>query len=315
MRQLLVWIRDHKLSTAGLVLVVAGCIALVNLSRRVHHLKPRTAPPASVSTAASDAAPVTGGSAGLAPSGQAGTEHDARSARMRGEFEGATRYVDFIQQALSRPQEGGKFYALLAWKRCDDLSQHKGVAAAYAGNDSFHDAAVTQVDAAGKRCAGVLETWADAQSLYKVAMEQRGGRDFLLPPDGRGIVSPAARETANADLDAALKTGDRWAAAEALQGNADFLDIGNSAGDESVDRQLREWSAEIVACELVGSCRGGIEASLHCAGTGDCAHEDYRDVVLARVPDTHRTIFDTMLGGMHERVGLVPGRTDADGKP
>ena len=40
MKQLLFWIRDHKLSTAGLVLVILGGVALVNLSRRVHHLKP-----------------------------------------------------------------------------------------------------------------------------------------------------------------------------------------------------------------------------------------------------------------------------------
>ena len=315
MRQVLFWIRDHKLSTAGLVLVVAGCVALVNLSRRVHHLKPRTAASASVSAAASGPATVMGGGAALTPSDQAGTEKNARSAGMRSEFEATGSYLDFIGGALSRPQEGGKFYALLAWKRCNDLNQYKGIAATHTGSDAFHDAAVARVVDIDKRCTGVLETYADAQSLYKVAIERRGGRDFLLPPDGRGIVVPAARETANADIDAALKTGDRWAAAEALQNNAGFLDVGNSTGDDGIDRQLRQWSAEIVACELVGSCRGGIEVSLHCVFTGDCAHGDYRDVVTAQVPDARRIIFDTMLAAMHERMGLVPGRTDADDKP
>jgi hypothetical protein len=314
-RQVVVWVRDHKLSSAGLVLVVAGCVALVNLSRRVHHLKPRAPASAIVSTAASRSATVTVDGADVAPSGQAGTGRDARSARMRSEFEGTGSYVDFIGQVLSRPQEGGKFYALLAWKRCNDLARHRGVAPTHSGNDAFHDGAVALAGDLEKRCAGVLETYADAQSLYKVAMEQRGGRDFLLPPDGRGIVSPAAPGTADADLDAALKSGDRWAAAEALRNNAGVLDIGNSTGDDGVDRQLREWSAEIVACELVGSCRGGIEASLHCAGTGDCAHDDYREVVLAEVPEARRIIFDTVLAGMHERVGLVAGRTDADARP
>ena len=314
MNQVLLWIREHKLSTAGLVLVILGCVALVNLSKRVHHLKPRTASSASAAAAASDVA-ATGGGASLTPSQQAGTEQNARTARMRGEFESATNYLDFIGQAMGRPQEGGKFYALLAWKRCNDLNQHKGIAATHTGNDAFHEGAVALIEDIEKRCTGVLETYADIQSLYKVAMEQRGGRDFLMPPDGRGIVSPAARQTANADIDAALKTGDRWAAAEALQNNADFLDVGNSAGDDGTDRQLHEWGAEIVGCELVGNCRGGVEVALHCVGTGDCAHDDYRDVILAKVPDTHRTIFDTMLAGLHERMGLVPGHTDADDKP
>ena len=308
MKQVLCWIRDHKLSTAGLVLVILGCVALVNLSRRVHHLKPRAVVTASVA-----AEPGTGAS--LAPSVQAATEPNARSARMRGEFEGAANYLDFIQRALNRPQEGGRFYALLAWKRCDDVNGHKAVATAYTGNDAFHDGATALVEDTVKRCIGVLDTYADAQALYKVAMEQHGASDFLLPPQARGMVAPAARETANADTDAALKTGDRWAAAEALRDNAGFLDLGNSTGDEGVDRRLRQWSAEIVACELVGSCRRGIEASLHCVNTGDCAHDDYRDVVLARVPETQRIVFDTMLAATHERMGLVPGRSDADDRP
>ena len=307
-RDVLLWVRDHKASTAGLVLVIAGCIALVSLSKRVHHLKPRTA----TSAAASASGAASGVDvAKLTPSEQASTEQNARSAKMRNEFENATSYLDFIQQAMSRPQEGGKFYALLAWKRCNDLTQHPGVAPEHTGDDGFHDAAVALVVDIEKRCTGVLETWSGIDALYKVAMEQRGGRDFLLPANGRGIVVPAGRQTADADIDAALKTGDRWAAAEALQNNADFLDVGNSAGDDGVDRQLHEWSAEIVACELVSTCRGGIEVALHCAGTGDCVHDDYRDVVLAEVPDTHRTVFDTMLAGMHQRVGLVPG-ADAD---
>ena len=123
-----------------------------------------------------------------------------------------------------------------------------------------------------------------------------------------------ARDTASVDIDAAIQTADRWAEAEALQNNADFLDVGNSAGDDGVDRQLHEWGAEIVACELIGTCRGGIEVSLHCVATGDCAHDDYRDVVRAKVPDAHRMVFDTMLEGLHLRMGLTPGKIDADDK-
>jgi len=305
------WVRHHKSSAAGLVLVVAGCLALVLLARRVHHLPPRARPAAAAAAAASGAASAGGGAGALSPSGTQGTEQSARTARMRGEFENATDYLAFIEQAIGRPQEGGKFYALLAWKRCNDLGRHKGSAPVVVGNEAFHDGAAALVEDIEKRCTGVLEKYPGIQALYDLAMQQRGGKDVLVPENGRGIVTPAGRGTASADIDAALRTGDRWAAAEALENNADFLDVGNSAGDDGVDRQLHEWGAEIVACELVGNCRGGVQASLHCVGTGDCAHDDYRDVIRAQVPDTHRAVFDTMVEGMRQRMGLAPG--DAPG--
>src|ERR1700748_872296 len=151
MNQLLLWIRDHKLSTAGLVLVILGCVALVNLSKRVHRLKPRAAVSASAVTPVASVAVASGGDAKLTPSEQAGTEQNVRSAAMRAEFEGAPSYVDFIARARSRPQEGGKFYALLAWKRCNDLNQHKGIAAEHTGSDGFHDAAAALIEGIEKR--------------------------------------------------------------------------------------------------------------------------------------------------------------------
>jgi hypothetical protein len=310
-RDALYWIRGHRASTAGLLLVVLGFVALVSLARRAHHLPLKPSGASSLSAAAG-ADRASASASGVAASSQAGTEQSTRSARMRTEFENAPNYLEFIAQAMSRPQEGGKFYALLAWRRCNDLNRHKGAADTHTGNDAFHDGALALIQDIEKRCTGVQEAYADIQALYSVAMDQRGGRDLLMPAGGRGIVVPSGRDTANADIDAAIRTADRWAEAEALQNNVDFLDMGNSAGDDGVDRQLHEWGAEIVACELVSSCRGGIEVSLHCVGTGDCAHDDYRDVVRAEVPDTHKVLFDTMLEGLHLRMGLTPGRIDAD---
>ena len=167
-----------------------------------------------------------------------------------------------------------------------------------------------------KRCTGVLETYPDAQAAVQAgdgaARRQRLPAAARRPRHRR---AGGARSTANADIDAALKTGDRWAAAEALLTTPASWTWATPAGDDGVDRQLRQWSAEIVACELVGNCRGGIEAALHCVDTGDCAHDDYRDVVLARVPETQRIVFDTMLAATRERMRLVPGRGDADDKP
>lgn len=299
MKQLLLWIRGHKLSSAGLVLVILGCVALVSLSRRVHHLKPRPAPAASAAAAMA--------------SRQDAAEPPPRSAAMRAEFETAANYRDFIGQALERPQEGGGFYALLARGQCERLNRQGGGAGEQAGSTALHDAAVARVADLERRCTGVLETFPDAATLYKTVLGRGGARDILLPPDGRGIAAPATRATADADIDAALKTGDPWAAAEALRANAGFLDAGNSTGDPAVDRQFREWAGQVVACELVDACRPGIEASLHCVRTGDCAREDDRELVLAQVPDAQRTIFDTVLAALRQRMG--PLRADAGDRP
>ena len=102
----LLWIRSHKSSVAGIVVVVAGCLALVGLARKAHHLKPRTPVVAGASApAAGD--PAASGAERLAPSARQGTEQNTRTAKMRTEFENATDYRAFIEQAMGRPQEGG----------------------------------------------------------------------------------------------------------------------------------------------------------------------------------------------------------------
>jgi hypothetical protein len=289
----------------GILIVVAGCVALVHLSRRVHHLQPRAGMAAS---AAADAATARNASADLTPSDARGDEHSGRSARMRGEFESATSYVDFIQQAMSRPQEGGKFYAMLAWKRCNDVARQRGGSPVHVGEDAVYEAAASLVEDMARRCAGVLETYPSVQSLYDVAVDQRGGKDMLVPVDGRGIVSPTSRATASADIDAALRSGDRRAAAEALQSNADFVDTGSSSGDDGNDRQLHALGAEIVGCELVGDCRGGVQSALHCVGTGDCTHDDWRDIIRGQVPEASQNALDAVVNGMRQRMGQSPLR-------
>ena len=300
MKQLLLWIRAHKLSTAGLVLVVLGCVALVSLSRRVHHLKPR---PALAASAAGVAA---------AGSRQDAVEPPAPAAALRAQFETAASYLDFIGQALQRPQEGGGFYALLARRRCERLGRPAGAAGEPTGSAAFHDAAVARVADLQKRCAGVIDTYPDAAALYGRALERGGAGDPLLPAGGRGLAAPAMRATADADLDAALQTGDPWAAAEILRANAGLLDAGNSTGDAAVDRRLREWACQVVACELVDACRPGIEASLHCVDTGECTQDDDRDLVLAQVPEAQRIIFDTVLAALRQR--MAPIRADGGSK-
>jgi len=37
-------------------------------------------------------------------------------------------------------------------------------------------------------------------------------------------------------------------------------------------------------------------------------------VIVAKVPESHRMVYDTLLSGMHARVGLTPAQVEAENK-
>ena len=261
------WLRVHKATAAALALVVAASVALGVAAWRAHHL------PVTTIVSSGDAAfadPSASTAASPPPPGEGG----ARSARMRAEFEGATDYLAFIQSAMSRPQEGGKFYALLAWRRCDDGGDDKALTFAHATGEA--DLAHAPADLA-RRCAAVKTQYPDLQTLYRTVTELRGGRDALLPEGGRGFVFPATRETAQADVDNAIRTGDRYAIAFALKANSRFLDVGTPAADG-----LQVQGGDALACKADGSCKDAIDAARRCVDAGDCTHDDFRDLLPAQ---------------------------------
>ena len=236
MSALIDWIRDNKARAASLGFLLALCVLIGLMAWHARRLRLPARP-----TAAAVAVPAAPATSPLpAPLAEPGR----RTARMRAEFEGATDYLAFIQVALGRPQEGGKFYALLAWERCD----------------------ARRSDDADKRCAGVKTQYPDLQTLYRVATELRGGRDALLPDNGRGFVSPVTRETAQADVDAAIRSGDRYAIAHAMNANRQFLDL---AGSDGAPR-----AADGAACTAEGGCREAIDKALACATADDCPDEE-----------------------------------------
>ncbi|MEP6504402.1 MAG: hypothetical protein ABJD97_13785 [Betaproteobacteria bacterium] len=263
------WLRGHKATAVALVLVLVASVALAVTAWRAHHLPTTTIVSSGEAALAGPAATTTA----PPPSGGGG----ARSARMRAEFEGATDYLAFIQSAMSRPQEGGKFYALLAWRRCDDGGDDKALTFSHATGEA--DLAAAPADL-GKRCANVKAQYPDLQMLYRTVTELRGGRDALLPEGGRGFVAPATRETAQADVDGAIRSGDRYAIAFALKANARFLDVGAAPADG-----LQGHAGDVLACKGDGSCKEAVDAAQRCVDAGDCAHEDFRDLLRTPAAD------------------------------
>ena len=175
------------------------------LSQRVHHLR-RAQPSAAARAhgaaaprraAMRPAAPASPGRARPAPSDRAHGQ-DARRVRER-----APAICDFIQQAMGRPQEGGKFYALLAWKRCDELGRHAAVAAAHTGNDAFHDGALALVAdsrSAAPACSTPSPTLRRCTTL---ALRSAAASDFLMPPGAAASSRPRRARQPRLDLDAA----------------------------------------------------------------------------------------------------------------
>jgi hypothetical protein len=254
MSAVLEWVGANRARAASLAFLAALVVLLGLLFWRAHKLR---LPPAAAVAVPVPSAPVAVLPANPAP-GQ-------RTARLRAEFDAAPDYLAFIQGALARPQEGGKFYAMLAWERCD----------------------AAHGDEIEKRCTGVKMQYPDLQTLYRVATELRGGRDALLPEGGRGFVAPATRETAQADVDAAIRSGDRYAIAHALNANRSFLDLPGAAAAGSagapasavdiVEPAGTADTSEGAACGPAG-CGDAMDAVLRCAAAGTCSRED-----LARI--------------------------------
>ena len=307
MNELLDWMRRRKASTAALLLVVAGCIALVLLAKRAHHLQPTAA--ATTADAPSEPAarrPAPRGSRHRA----GGYRADARSAKMRGEFENATQ-LPRLHPAGDEPAAGRRQVLRAAClEALQRAVQHKGVAEAHAGNDAFHEGALALIQDIEKRCAGVQETYPDVQSLYAVAMEQRGGKrlpDARQRPRHRRARRRATRPTPTSTPRSRPATAGPQA--EALQNNADFLDVGNSAGDDGArspaprvgrrDRRLRA-GGQLPRRHRRRRCTAWAPATARTTTTATSS--------APRCPTRTSAIFDTVVEALRLRMGLAPAR-------
>ncbi len=210
---------------------------------------------------------------------------------MRLRFQSTDNYAAFIQEAMVRPLEGGRFYSMLAYHRCRDVS---GVNTSTADVKAKSSEAVLKAVAAiadlQRRCAGVLTQYQDEMAFTRAVSDPRGGLDPLLGERG---LKPPSKDWSARDLDAARNTGDPYSLAVALETNIEFLadqiDPAFSAGQ---NRTVLYSAASAASCEIVGSCKDIIHTAAPCALAGNCQYVDFRDYLRAGLDPEFRGLFD-----------------------
>lgn len=210
---------------------------------------------------------------------------------MRDRFHSAASYAAFIQDAMQRPDQGGRFYAFVAYQRCREVAalpatpQYQGVPAAIA-------AAQEAVAGLQRRCHGVLEQF-PSEAVLQAALLHSNARspDALLIE--RGSLKPVTRETSGSDIARAFATRDPYLIAGTLDANLDF--IADRLGPEFAHGQEQALLYQAMAaasCEIIGDCEGNYRLALACASGEACSQTNFAAYVRQGVPAESKALYD-----------------------
>ena len=231
---------------------------------------------------------------------------------MRARFETTPNYAAFIQDALQRPGEGGRFYALIAWNRCEEIAGTRINTGPHPDSDVGNRERARQAfDALIQRCAGVKGQFPDQVAFLKALKlsNARGVPDALLIDRGPMILS-ASPEHSAADLKRAYGTGDPYLIAGTLEFNADYVAEGlGKAFAAGQNRDVLYRAAAAAGGELVQNCQDHVQPILYCVATDNCAHLDYRDYLRDDLEPEQRALFDKARAVLlqHMKAATIPG--------
>ncbi|MFZ3289985.1 MAG: hypothetical protein WA191_24465 [Telluria sp.] len=213
---------------------------------------------------------------------------------MRKNFETTPNYAAFIHDGMQKPDEGGRFYALIAFNRCTELNTLNLKAPAKADtNAEKRDQSFKVLSALKMRCAGVSAQFPD-ESTFRNSLKQsnaRGAPDILLGEPG--ALAPRKNGSARAEVQRAKGTGDPYLLAATIETYveelAPKLDPEYAKGG---DRVALYTASKAATCEIVGDCVGNLRLSSVCAAGGSCEFNDYRDFLRAELMPSIRPLYD-----------------------
>lgn len=244
------------------------------------------------------------------PAGVATT--GVNSAAMRSAFETAPNYAAFIQDALQRPAEGGRFYALLAWNRCEEISGTRPNAGPHPDSDAGNRERARQAFAAlTQRCEGVKGQFPDQIAFWKLVAltNARGTPDALLIERGPALLA-ASMAHSEEDLKRAYGTGDPYLIASTFEVNADFFSARlDKEFADGQNRSILYASAAAASCEFMQNCQTQLQPMLYCVASDHCAHLDYRDFLREDLEPAQRTLYDRTRNAIlqHLKNRTIPG--------
>lgn len=212
---------------------------------------------------------------------------------MQAQFESAGNYAAFIQDALQRPAEGGRFYALMAYLQCSEIAAIK--LPAESASDARRASARNEVLARQQRCAGVPAQFPNLAVFLSAIKRSNsiGPADkLLLTRDGLGPAS--SRELAMQDIERALASGAPYLVAATLELNVEhYADALSPAFARGENRELLYRAASAAACEIGGTCINNVLVLAQCAGAGNCEHTDLRAFLRDGLDPDAQQVFDT----------------------
>ncbi|MGB9991465.1 hypothetical protein [Pseudoduganella rhizocola] len=229
----------------------------------------------------------------------------APSAAMRARFETAANYAAFIHDAMQRPSEGGRFYALMAFEKCREVAALSAAPVLQGRPDAVLAARKTIADLT-QRCRGVMEQF-PSEHLFTEALLYSNARspDALLIE--RGTLRPATKEASESDIARALATQDPYFIAATMDANLDFVTDRLGPEFRNGEEQALLYQAMAVAgCEIAGNCKGHYRLALFCAAGEPCVHTDLAAYVKQGVPAESQELYERTLGRILQ---LARGRT------
>jgi hypothetical protein len=231
---------------------------------------------------------------------------------MRRAFTNADNMRMFIHEAMAHPEQGGRYYAKLAYDICFHtnllrLPEEKDV------KSEGQRKALVELMRWKDRCAGVDEQVGDRGNFIRrvIANDGATGQDVLVrgsatynrANESKGPITPARALTR---LDAASRLEDPWLMSDVISSYTPML---LEAIAPEVATYLRpEWSlilASSISCELTETCVHGRVTIMRCAMGGPC-FDDERVYILSTVPADQLDAFNAARAAVMKRIRSTP---------
>jgi hypothetical protein len=232
------------------------------------------------------------------------------SAQIREQFSNAKNYAAFINDALTRPSEGGRFYAYAAFSRCEEVLAFTVAQSTLSGagiSASQKEAARYVIDLQ-ERCSGVKQQFPDGIAFARSVLDKRGEQDPTFSVYNRVTDAYKVGEAAHAnDLQRAIGGGDPFDIVTALELGQDtftkqLIDRHGSGVQEGVVHAA--FSA--AACEVTSTCATSLWVIGPCATTGQCGVMDRSQQLRAQHSGKERDSFDQIKQDVLRMVNAKP---------
>lgn len=214
---------------------------------------------------------------------------------MRARFETAPNYAAFIHDAMQRPLEGGRFYAFIAYNRCQEIVALEPKHFLQNAQSPRRDKAIGFIKDLMERCQGVRDHFPDAGVFFRrlIIANAKGIPDTLL--NERGAFKPTTKTEAVNDIHRAVATGDPILIAATIEINSDHLAHLFMPGYKPNQHQrMVHLAAAAAACEITKSCEGHLWIQIMCATGEECRHTDLGDFLRDGLIGDEARAFDAI---------------------